>query len=235
MQGMQRIRLSCAVVLAAAAMSGCTDAGGSLIIVQNQIPGEGCIIPPAPAEFRGRGIIDVQATAGYLFTPVVKSLLVANPQSARVVAIQGADVDVTFASSLFSDDEEAALRDDRLTRFSQAVSGSVDPNGTASFGFLVLSTGLLDRIGDKLADGELTQVTVEVVMFGEMDGSDVESNPFSYPIDVCDGCMKIDNGDCANLSSEFEPQPGGECNLLQDVPVDCCTAGGAERCPASST
>jgi hypothetical protein len=244
MERKQRTRLYRAAALAGTAIAmlasmtatGCTtDAGGSLRIVQNQVPEAGCLIPVnANAPFRGRGLIDTQADDGYLFTPLVESLI-AEPigtQLARVVQVRGADVDVEIGSNLFSAAEEDGLRDDRLTRFSTAFSGSVFPEAETSFGFVVLPLALLDRIGDALGDGDSVTATVEVVIFGDLDGEDVESSPFVYPIDVCSGCMKRNVGDCAGLPDGFEPLQGGECNLLQDVRVECCTSGGAELCPA---
>lgn len=233
----ERIRLYCAAALAAMTAFGCTtDEDGSLVIVQNQIPGADCVIPPTPSTFRGRGQIDAQSTQGYVFTPVVKSLLVVDPKkfSDRVVAVEGADVDIEFPNGFFSSGEEAELRSDRLTRFSQAFSGSVQPGGFTSFGFVVVPPGLLGRLAEVLGDGDSVEVTVEVVIFGDLGGGNVESSPFRYPIEVCDGCMKIDNGDCALLGESFEPLEGGVCNTLQDSPVDCCTAAGVERCPAST-
>jgi hypothetical protein len=220
----------------AIALAGCTtDAGESMIIVQNQIAAEECIVPSSrDATFRGRGIIDVQAGEGYIFTPLVQSLLEEDEsgRTLRVVAVRGADVDVSFPSGFFSNSEEAELEDDRLTRFSQAFSGSLFPGGLASFAFVVIPRGLLDRVDAKLDPGEQILATVDVVVFGEIDGGDVESVPFSYPIDVCDDCLKIDRGACSALSPDFEPLTGGVCNPLQDAPVDCCTEGAIELCPA---
>jgi hypothetical protein len=76
-------------------------------------------------------------------------------------------------------------------------------------------------------------VTAEVVVFGDLNGGDVESVPFFYPVDVCDGCLKIDRGPCSGLPDDFEPEQGGECNPLQDAAADCCTdADGDDVCPA---
>lgn len=236
MQRKQRIRLSCAAALALAA--GCTtDAGESMIILQNQVPEAGCVIPTDEGSvFRGAGRIDVRAGEGYVFTPLVRSLVLAAGSSPRVIAVRGADVDVTFPDGFFSAAEEDELRDDRLTRFSQAFSGSLLPDGgVTSFGFVTVPRGLLDRLGDALGDGEEVQLTTEVSIFGDLDGGDVSSDPFIYPIIVCDGCMTIDNGDCAAIGDDFEPSLGGECNALQDVAVDCCSSGDQLVCPVPSS
>lgn len=233
MQRRQRIRLLWAAWAACALATGCTtDSGGSMIIVQNQVPGADCVIPSDQnSAFYGSGRIDTNAGAGYLFTPLVQSLVLARGDEPRVIAMRGADVEISFPSGFFSADEEADLRDDRLTRFSQAFSGSVFPEAQSSFGFVVVPSGLLTRLGGVLGAGDLVQVSVEVVVFGDLDGANVESDPFIYPVDVCNGCMTIDNGDCAGLDADFEGSPGGECNALQDVAVDCCTSGSALVCP----
>src|SRR5262245_39190620 len=121
MEKERRIRLYGAAALAAlaSAAGGCTDAGGSLIIVQNQIPEDGCNIPSTPeSNFRSRGRIDVRAADGYLFTPLVQSLIAADDTgaNARVIAVQGADVELTFLSGFFTAEEEGELRDKALTR-----------------------------------------------------------------------------------------------------------------------
>jgi hypothetical protein len=233
MEAKQRIRLSCAAALALAA--GCTtDAGESMIIVQNQVPTDGCVVPSGDsANFLGRGRIDAQATEGYIFTPLVESLVAADAskQSARIVAVRGADVDIEFPDGFLSASDEAGLRDDRLTRFSTAFSGSIRTGGKTSFAFVILPQGLLTRVGGLLGTGEEVEATAKISVFGDLDGEDVESVPFVYPIAVCQGCMKVDNGDCESLGDSFEPSQGGVCNQLQDKQVDCCTTGGAEVCP----
>ncbi len=236
----RRILLYCAAALAALVAGGCTtDAGQSLIILQNQVPDDGCIISPSASnDFRSRGIIDVQASLGYIFTPVVQSQILddTNASTSRVISVGGADVEVSFPGGFFSADEEASLRDAALTRFSESLSGSVQPDlGTTSFAFVIVPQRLLDRIGAKLSPGDSVQASANVVVFGDMDGLSVESNPFNYSVDVCNGCMKIVRGDCATLPSSFEPSPGGECNDLQDVALECCTTGGVEVCPAIGT
>jgi hypothetical protein len=239
MQRKQRNRLSGASTAAAAAAAlalvgaGCTtDAGESMIIIQNQIPESGCEIPSdETANFRGAGTIDVRAAEGYVFTPLVESLVIARAGSPRVVAVRGADIDVRFPEGFFSADEESDLRDARLTRFSQAFSGSISPGGRTSFGFVTVPRSLLARLGDELGDGEEVLLETEVVVFGDLDGGDVESVPYIYPVTVCDGCMTIDNGDCASIGEGFEPSQGGECNQLQDVPLDCCTQDDQLVCP----
>ncbi len=233
MQRKQRIRLLWAAGAALVTLSGCTtDSGGSMLIVQNQIPGDGCEISASQGMFYSSGVIDTNASRGYVFTPLVQSLISesGDDSNPRVIAMRGADVEITFPSGFLSADEEADLRDDRLTRFSQAFSGSVFPGALSSFSFVVVPTGLLTRLG--LAAGDSVQVSVEVSVFGDLDGSDVESDPFVYPVEVCNGCLTIDAGDCAALADDFEPRDSNSCNPGQDAPADCCTEGADVVCLA---
>ena len=236
----QRTSLSRTAALAALAIAtlagACTDDGESLVILQNQIPGDGCVVPPgADAEFRASGAVETRSSSGYLFTPVVESLLEKTDVNARTVTMRGADVDVTFPDGFFSGSEEADLRDRALTRFSQSFTGSLPAKATASFAFVVLPGELLAEVGDKLDSDEKVRAIVEVVVFGDLRGGEVESVPFTYPIDVCVDCLVTDRGECSSLSSSFMARQGNACNPHQDDKVDCCTIDGEEVCPAVGT
>ena len=236
MQRRRRIRLLWAALAALALASGCTtDAGGSMIIVQNQVPGPDCVISATQSTtFRDNGRIDINAGGGYLFTPLVQSLVQDSSDQSlpRVIAMRGADVEISFTSGPFTADEEAGLREDRLTRFSTAFSGSLFPRALTSFSFVVVPIGLMDRLAVAMGPGATAQLAVEVSVFGDLDGSDVESVPFIYPIEVCNGCLTIDNGDCAGLGEDFVPRDGNPCNPAQDEAADCCTTGGDVVCLA---
>jgi hypothetical protein len=234
MIGNSRLGWAAAALILAAA--GCTDAGASFFIVQNQSPDQGCVVPSSTtANFIPRGRIEVEAESGYLFTPVVQSLVRQSPtgQSPRVLFVEGADVTLSFDEARISASEQASLRDSGLAHFRQAFSGAIYPGGVTSFAFEVISRALLDRLGGMVGAGDSILVTAEVVLFGSLDGGTIESQPFTYPIDVCRGCLLVDRGLCAGLPAGYEPATGGNCQTLQDMPLDCCTsAEGDLVCPA---
>ena len=215
------------VLVAAAALgaAACTDAGTTLIVLQNQLPGEGCTVSAdRGSEFVPRGRIDAAAEDGYLFTPLVQN--VAEPtqnDSQRILFVEGADIDL-------SGDFEA---DASLTSFSQSFSGSLGPGDFGSFEFIIVPEQLVAQLGDSLGDGGEVAVDAEITIFGTVDGGAVESQVFRYTVDVCDGCTLVDNGACTALPDGFTPSTGGSCQPLQDGRVDCCTSSGGELvCPA---
>ncbi|HLU64931.1 MAG TPA: hypothetical protein VKZ63_01565 [Kofleriaceae bacterium] len=233
----RRQRLACMTAALAALSAACTDGSESFVIIQNQIPQEGCVIPTdLGSAFLARGRIDVAAGAGYLFTPVVQSLVTesATGMADRILFVRGADVTLSFQDGVYSDAEIADLREAGLARFRQVFSGSVFPQGTTSFGFEIIPKAMLEDLAGRIEAGGSTLVTAEIVMLASLDGGDVESEPYSYPVDVCDGCLLIDRGSCAGLPTDFQPATGGVCQPLQDGATECCTdADGNLVCPAA--
>jgi hypothetical protein len=217
-----------AYIAAAAASllaSACTDAGNTLIVLQNQVPGDGCTVSAdRSAEFIPRGRIDAAAEDGYLFTPLVQNVATATENdNQRILFVEGADVTL-------SGDFEA---DDSLTSFSQAFSGSLLPGDLASFAFIIVPEQLVRDLGEALPDNGEIAVNAEITVFGNVDGGDIESQPYKYTVDVCDGCTLIDNGPCTAIPAEFEGSTGGACQPLQDGQIDCCTSSDGELvCPA---
>lgn len=237
MSNKQATSLARAAALAVVALAAaCTDAGESMRIVQNQVPQAGCVIPTsATAAARARGRIETRAGSGYLFTPVIQSLLVEDEGRGveRVVSMRGADIDVTFPDGFFSASEEEELRDDVLTRFSSSFSGTLPAGGTLSVDFIIIPTGLLERVDAKLdADTSAVEASVKVVAFGDTDGGEVESIPFYYPVTICTDCVSNSVGECSLLEPGDMLRAGGACNQFQDDVIDCCTSGGMLQCPA---
>jgi hypothetical protein len=212
-------------LVAALLSAACTDAGTTLIVLQNQEPGDGCTVSAdRGAAFIPRGHIDARAEDGYLFTPLVQNVAEATSNdSQRILFVEGADVDL-------SGDFTA---DGSLTSFSQAFSGSLLPGDLASFAFIIIPEQLVTQLGDSLAEGASVPVDAEITVFGTVDGGDVESQVFHYTVDVCDGCTTVNQGDCTALPDDFTAETGGNCQPLQDGSIDCCTSSGGDLvCPA---
>lgn len=230
---MRRITLVSCLCLAVVS-SACTDAGAVLIILQNQVPDDGCTISGgAGTLFRSRGIIDVNSPGGYLFTPVVQNVAVGNRDdpSEHLVMVQGGDVEILFPEG-FSGTEN--IPD---TLFTTPFSGPISPDGsTTSFGFEVLTRNFLQGVKGTgnldVSGSNFVTLIAKVSIYGQMDGGTVQSEEFSYPIDVCDSCLIDDFGPC-------EPTPDGYTGVsfpclghIQDVLHQCCRdGGGALRCP----
>jgi hypothetical protein len=223
---MRRTTLVTAFLSSLVALAGaCTDGGESLIILQNQAPGTGCqISASAGSDFISRGEIEVASPVGYLFTPLVRSLVNETQSSQRLVVVQGADVDITLP--------DGVTVDPALLSFSQRFSGTITAGGDTSFAFEIVPRPLLEALAGTVSPDRTVQLIARVSVFGTLDGGDVKSVPFDYPVDVCEGCLVVNNGSCSALSGEFVPRTGNDCNPFQDQVVDCCDDGTGLICPA---
>ena len=211
----------CAALLSAA----CTEAGTTLIVLQNQAPDVGCVVSADRSSlFIPRGRIDAEADEGYLFTPLVQNVAESTGNdSQRILFVEGADITL-------SGDFQA---DAGLTAFSQAFSGSLLPGDFASFAFIIVPEQLVAQLGGSLGEGGSIPVDAEITIFGTVDGGEVESQAFHYTVDVCDGCTRVNQGPCTSLPDGFMAETGGNCQPLQDGTIDCCeSSAGGLVCPA---
>jgi hypothetical protein len=55
----------------------------------------------------------------------------------------------------------------------------------------------------------------------------VVSDSFHYPIDICDGCLMVDQGVCP-----VQAASGNNCFVGQDTSTGCCTQMGQLFCPS---
>ena len=229
------------LVLAGACVDNNADSG--LVILRNVAPGLGCIADPGSAEVRTSGIIEDDAVGGYVFTPVVRNDIVAfegENLTAKSIFIGGARVTIDYSDpDLFTAAEQATFDTDGLTKFVVPSSGAIDPNGgMQTFHLEIVPPELLALIAPKLAamttdPSPSTMLDVRVQFFGTRAGSDVSSNTFRYPVQVCHGCLTNALGPCDTLAPDVEVQTGGECNPAQDGVTDCCLAADSSLvCPA---
>jgi hypothetical protein len=74
-------------------------------------------------------------------------------------------------------------------------------------------------------------LNLRVRAFGSTTTKDIESDPFDFPIYVCDGCLVANLQPCPYTVPPTNR--GNACNVAQDSPVDCCIAGNDLLCPPS--
>jgi hypothetical protein len=226
------------------AVSGCVDnAGdGALRVVRNQAVDDTCVVS-AMLSTNGRsiGFIEASSPIDYVLTPVVQNFATSAGGkliSQRTAFLEGARIDLSFAKAdLFTSAELADLATAGLIKFASPFSTAVPPDsGTTGIGFSAVPAELLKRILPKLATLGSTVVNVRLKVYGKMGGGEVESEPFFYPVTVCDHnvapCVIGQTFVCG--ATGVTVRKGNGCNPFQDGPVDCCTAAGALVCPGQA-
>jgi hypothetical protein len=241
--------------------AGCSvDTGDSTILVlRNQAPTMGCVIPSdVNAAFFSGGVYDLGAdrankvtnvTFGYFLTPLVQNETSADVASQaqlgrRTFIVSGAHIDITFNdTNEFSTDEQNQLKADGLTHFDARFAGAVQPNGGLSaFGFEAVPAALMTKIlakhpftGGTYVPFASVGMIVKMSVYGQMGGGTATSAQFEYPVTVCDECLLQNAGSCSTLPTSFMPRTGGACFSNQDGVTDCCVdAAGLLICPAAA-
>jgi hypothetical protein len=225
-------------------IAGCDLPPHQFFIVQNQVPEDGCVISTDGAIYRGEGVLDVrlipdQATDGYVFFPLVKNDLPApsaGESTLNRIELKGFDVDIMAIGPLPANTDALlkSLDDGTLMHFRLPWSGVIDPGGGLKSAHVsVIGAELARRIrdtGDLRQKASYLQLGARVRIAGDRSGA-VMSDPFVFPIRVCDGCLVGNVESCPFAAAPTNA--GNACNVAQDDVVDCCTTGNKLTCPAS--
>lgn len=212
--------------------------------------GTTCLYTPDPTLPEiPRGRLDVKLSTAYEGYLLVGNQLVAqaNPDQLRTesnrIELQDAVVTVTMAGTVGN-----VAAGTQLTSYTDIISGFVDPStgGTPGWGLALVNLLPFDRIPSPPpvpTDGSTITLVAHVKLQGQTLGrTNVETNEFDFPIDVCSGCLLSFP---AGSDNPVLPEPnckgslltvtgGGmiiqPCFLGQDQLVDCRLCQGNPAC-----
>lgn len=176
-----------------------------------------------------RGTLDVAFLQTYQATVLVANQLTPRGVKKQLrtetqgVELEGAEVTVT--------DARGAVLDE----FTVPAGGFVSTNSSESAGYgIALVTLIPPGLGGRLRDGlpgrnSSQTVIAQIRVFGTtLGGTEITSGPYTFPIDVCNGCLVDfpleaveDTGDgrvCAGSTEDIE---SSQCIRGQDASIDC--------------
>jgi hypothetical protein len=231
------------LALLASLGGGCVDdsVDGGIFVTKNVAPGDTCTFSSSESEpFLPHGVWSVQSPGGYLAFPQVTSRITATAaqEDLRTVILQGARIDVEIADpELAADLDLQRLAAEGITKFQSRFTAPLAPNGGITDGAIELLTRrLIDEIiavRPNLAADFRTEILASFVVFGDLQGDEVTSQRFTFPVTLCNNCVVNVVGACP-LPSGSMPAEGNACNPFQDGTVDCCVnASGSLVCPAT--
>ncbi len=240
---MPRSFASLFVATALATIPACANHGDEgLLITKNVAVTTTCAFTSATSEpgFPS-GQLSVFSNGGYQFHPQLESRILADTtvmgsDLTHTVIVQGADVDLVFADPTF-----AAGVDAGLLHFQAPFSVNVPPNeGVSDGSFELIPLELLQDVLKNAPAGTTavpptatfeTTIIATVTVFGDMSGDHITSQPFVYPVTICNDCVVDITGGCP-LPVGVTPSPGNACNIFEDGLVTCCIgAAGDLECP----
>jgi hypothetical protein len=221
-------------------LAACGRVPGQFEILNDQVPAAGCTVPVSPGVYQGVGRLDLSIARGnvgsaYLFFPLIENNLPlpkSGSQDPNQIQLSGFNIDITPLAGT-SSDTNSVLAGNALAHFKTAWSGGV-PSGGAQITAIVdafpvaLAEQLLDQ-GSVSKDPSAT-LNLRVQALGTTTvGSEMQSDPFDFPLEICVGCLVANVQACPFMSAPANP--GNACNPAQDTRVDCCTTNGALVCP----
>ena len=107
-----------------------------------------------------------------------------------------------------------------LRVYESPTSGVMHPGDRRASRVEVISDDLVQQVlMSKVGEGARPQVMVKVTVVADSSDGEIESLPFFFPIDLCNGCLVRKYNSCA----EAQQYESNSCGLPQDSPVACCT------------
>jgi hypothetical protein len=241
----RRRPLALAAALCPILIFACGRVPGQFEILNNQVPmssGGGCTIPVEPTIYQGQGTLDVSIVrsglpSAYQFFPLIENNLPGSTGSLdpNQIHLSGFTIDIapigevpTAIASIF-----ATLKGSALLHYQVPSSGGISSGGgmisAIVDAFPVALAQQLLQSGGLGLDPSLT-VNLTIQALGTTNnGTKMQSDPFSYPVDVCAGCLVANVASCPYAAAPANP--GNPCNPSQDTPIDCCLDNGQLLCP----
>lgn len=243
--------LGALALLGVAAMgSACSVEESSMLVVGNAFLQDDCVAQPnLEGPFLARGTLDVSIRSQYIMFPVLQNQLGPSEQvriqAAGAGAGQGSGLDDVLieGNTIILNEAEVEFElppgvAGLPSNIRIPTSGTVFPQGVSSAGIELISPNFGQGLAGVVGAGTTLTVLVKVRFFGvTASGTEVESAEFSYPLDICNGCLiayapgslfptdgnrlTCDPLDQPATVEEVPEEPEPPCIIGQDQPVDC--------------
>lgn len=220
-------------ISAASSLAACIASSGDegLIILKNVAPSEGCVLDAREdAAFTSHGSLDSTVVSSYLLFPQIKSRItaLAGEEDRRTVLTRGANISLSFPEA------NGPSLPESMTAYRTLFTAPISPNGGLTNTAIPLIPFDVAEAIAAAAGARDVQILATVTVDGDMSGSEVTSQPFSFPITMGRGFAVI-AGPCPLAVDPSEIlNTGNACNPKQDGRVTCCQAGEEILCPATT-
>ena len=225
-------------------LAACGRVPGQFQILNDQVPvadtGGGCTVPVNATLYEGNGRLDLavvrsDADSAYLFFPLIENNLPSSDNGAQdpnQIQLSGFNIDITPLSGT-TQATNTVLAGNPSAHFQTAWSGGVKSGGGQINAIVeafpvALATQLFNEGG--VSSNPTATLNLRIQALGTTTtGTQMQSDPFNFPLEVCVGCLVAHVQACPYATAPANP--GNACNPAQDAPVDCCTQAGLLICP----
>ena len=231
------------------AVGGCDDREVSLQIVQMEIDGQ-CLLQSAAGGTNAlsEGAVDLAISTSYAVYPRITNNMLdvttVNGFTPRDGRIDTHDVVLKEAIIAYETEDQEILAN--ITNpFRQSISGTIPVNGSQVVGLTVLTPKTLEELraaqpflffapnGDLQAVRTSVQMRMRITLRGEtLDGTEVETSEFVFPVRICNGCRMIYPPDAIDISAPVVPncqRAAGEDGVLLAADRLACQVPGTDN------
>jgi len=229
----------------ACGLAACGRVPGQFEIVNDQVPTDSCAVPVNDSVYQGQGTLDARlvrngASAAYLIFPLLRNNLpgasggevdsnkiVLTSFAVDISVLTAPEAVTSLVGMLGADPNLSSLLHYKTPWSGSLASGGGELSAAVPAVPAELAARMLGSQG--LSIQRSTWLNLRIRSFGKTTTRDIESDPFDFPIAVCDGCLIANMQPCPFMGTPSNA--GHPCNVAQDYPVDCCTAGNELVCP----
>jgi hypothetical protein len=186
-----------------------------------------CAVKADPSQpFHTSGTVDAAFGGAYYCSLLVGNQLVPRADPNRAVS-ETARIEIYEAKVSILDESGTSIlsrNDGSTAEYTVPLNGFVDPGNASTPGYGLVDVEMVDPVtiadyGKKLKPGATQQLVASVVLHGRtLGGNELESDEWTFPITVCNGCL-CNQGPCQTNASDM-PGPLA-CTPGADALVDC--------------
>lgn len=230
------------------ALVACAEQGDEgMYVLNNTAVTDKCVLTGTTSQpFMSHGEIYAFGDQGYFLTPLIQSRLV-SPEGVdpiqNTIQLRSANIELTLKAVTVG--LTNTQPDTSLGSLTALFSGALPPSGSVNVGFELIPLSILSNVvinaGDPNTASIRAEILASVTIIGDINGNEVTSSPFVYPVTACNDCIVRVYVDSTGtpltcpVPNTLSPSTGNACNHWQDGVVDCCRDGaGALVCPATT-
>lgn len=221
-------------------LSGCVENRVSVTLKKMLVPDSNCVVTADSDTFITMGTLDIGEIGNYptqyFMFPQVENNLLSTEESEGIelnmIELIEARVTLDFGAL-------GGALDADTTQFRYPAFITLAPGDHAGVQVLGIPEATARVIASQLPnDGDSAIVRLRLKFLYQHGEYERETHEIEFPVLVCRHCLITapDNLVLCNSGQITDSsRQGNGCNIVQDIPVDCCLAGSQLLCPAVDT
>lgn len=225
------------LLLSGALLGGCVENRASVTVSRMLVPDSNCVASADSDSFLTMGTFDIGEQGNlptqYFVYPRVVNNMVSTTEAEGVelnwVELIEARLTLDFGAV-------GAGLDADTTQFRYPAFVTLAPGEAAAVQVLAIPEATARVIASQLPnEGDSVIVRVRIKFLYQFGEYEHETHEVEFPVQVCRHCLIAPLEQRPACYSDEVSDPilqGNQCNIVQDVPVDCCQLGSRLVCPA---